>query len=320
MSEPLTSSEIEDVLSSIRRLVSDEVRPKLKPASRDATGEKLLLTPALRVVQNDPVITEHAAEGSVVQGGDATDNPVNSRPVAVAIEGLDTFVTRVGAAVSDDYDNWENELGDPAILEPSQLQHAQEWEEFSARDAFDDLPFSQNLQPRDVFEEVISAKAADVFDAEILVGTAADAPLPGWAQTELDGIDDGASLSDSAEDADQPDHIEFVSLRSSAWADAAEASVIASLAAAEKSKGPSVFGRKPEPDPRSAEKASDHSAESTAPNTHDVGFNEDVLRELVRELIREELAGKLGERMTRNMRKLVRMELMRLLATQELEQ
>ena len=46
-------------------------------------------------------------------------------------------------------------------------------------------------------------------------------------------------------------------------------------------------------------------------------FNEDVLRELVRDLIREELQGTLGERITRNIRKLVRVEIARAMSVQD---
>ena len=41
-------NEIEDVVSSVRRLVSPEARPR--PLSRDLGLEKLILTPALQVV------------------------------------------------------------------------------------------------------------------------------------------------------------------------------------------------------------------------------------------------------------------------------
>ena len=45
-------------------------------------------------------------------------------------------------------------------------------------------------------------------------------------------------------------------------------------------------------------------------------ISEDVLREIVRDMIREELQGNLGERITRNVRKLVRAEINRALASQ----
>ncbi len=46
----------------------------------------------------------------------------------------------------------------------------------------------------------------------------------------------------------------------------------------------------------------------------EISYNEEVLRDLVRDLIREELQGDLGERITRNIRKLVRAEIARALA------
>ncbi|TNF57162.1 MAG: hypothetical protein EP307_14465, partial [Rhodobacteraceae bacterium] len=53
MSEPVKSVEIEDVLSSIRRLVSDDRRvPTPSGASEAAAGlDRLVLTPALRVAE-----------------------------------------------------------------------------------------------------------------------------------------------------------------------------------------------------------------------------------------------------------------------------
>jgi hypothetical protein len=49
------------------------------------------------------------------------------------------------------------------------------------------------------------------------------------------------------------------------------------------------------------------------------GFDEDELRDLVRNMIREELQGVMGERITRNVRKLVRREIQRALAADEFE-
>lgn len=48
MSDPVTNAEVEDVLSSIRRLVSEEKRPK-QPAQPTDAADRLVLTPALRV-------------------------------------------------------------------------------------------------------------------------------------------------------------------------------------------------------------------------------------------------------------------------------
>lgn len=50
MSDPVSNVEIEDVLSSIRRLVSEDTR--VKPGSRPAHAERLVLTPSLRVTED----------------------------------------------------------------------------------------------------------------------------------------------------------------------------------------------------------------------------------------------------------------------------
>ena len=55
------------------------------------------------------------------------------------------------------------------------------------------------------------------------------------------------------------------------------------------------------------------------PQDEDSIFSEAVLRELVRDLLRAELQGDLGERITRNIRKLVRAEIARAMAVQSLE-
>ena len=48
-------------------------------------------------------------------------------------------------------------------------------------------------------------------------------------------------------------------------------------------------------------------------------LDEEALRDLVAEIVRQELQGALGERITRNVRKLVRREIQRALAAQELQ-
>jgi hypothetical protein len=53
--------------------------------------------------------------------------------------------------------------------------------------------------------------------------------------------------------------------------------------------------------------------------TEDSILDEDALREMVAEIVRQELQGSLGERITRNVRKLVRREIHRALAAQELD-
>jgi len=59
--------------------------------------------------------------------------------------------------------------------------------------------------------------------------------------------------------------------------------------------------------------------QATSSQVVDELLDENALREIVRETVREELQGALGERITRNVRKLIRSEIHRALAAQELE-
>ena len=121
---------------------------------------------------------------------------------------------------------------------------------------------------------------------------AAPAQTPAWAQEDEIAPDDEAEATTAPlRGTVEPDPV---------WADAAEASVLAALA---------------KPD------AADDDAAEDDDGAFDqaMRFDEDVLRELVRDMLREELAGKMGERITRNIRKLVRAEIARALAAQEFE-
>jgi len=303
MSEPMSAVEIEDVLSSIRRLVSDDLRPAAAPARSEpaaADAGKLILTPALRVVQNAPRPTEQAIE-AVVAG--------------------------LGAAVDAQAGEWEAETGDepPQAVAPlaAPVDEAPHWDEAedeaaSWDDAEDtaveqalaaDRPFEFVAHPRlnlgaesrvapAVAEPVAEApaQAAD-WDmpeapaaapvAEVLTPPAA-AQVPGWAQD--DEGDEPAAEDRWSEATLEPDP---------EWADAAEAEALQELADTVTEAAPAAMLR---------------SALTADPDAID----DAALRDLVRELIVEELQGPLGERITRNIRKLVRAEIARALAAEQL--
>lgn len=284
MSEALSSREIEDVLSSIRRLVSDDLRPlgrttgAVMPKATAGDGDKLLLTPALRVVQSDPV-------------GQDAQTPA-----------IDAVVAAVSAAVDQQVDEWESETGDlaPAAHDSSAAHEA------SAEMA----PMAEDVAEGDWEDHQIDAYAEPVplrpapdeafvapeepFEAEALAATA-EAELPGWAQSdgaeEAEAVQDDPWVGGPAGVMVEPDR---------AWADEAEAAVLQELAAATPM----------------AQMPADEIIlnESDAP---DVPIDEAMLREIVRDVLREELQGRLGERITRNIRKLVRAEIARVMASEE---
>ena len=282
MSEPLSSTEIEDVLSSIRRLVSDDMRPGPKLT---ASADKLILTPALRVVQTEaeapiPVAIPVALEGALDAALPLAEARLSMDPVPMFVAvprsnlmdmprgGLGDVVASVSAAVDAAPDDWEAETGDSAPQPAASL--ANPWSL-----AMDEAPTAENAEdtaPLDHFEYHAPEAATP-------------AQTPAWAQQDdLTQDDEAETTAAPLNGTVEPDQ---------SWADAAEASVLAALA---------------EPD-------------VAEPDEFELGmrFDEDVLRELVRDMLREELAGKMGERITRNIRKLVRAEIARALAAQEFE-
>ena len=73
-----------------------------------------------------------------------------------------------------------------------------------------------------------------------------------------------------------------------------------------------------------AEAAADDSVEGEAEDADLFGgeesvIDEETLRDMVSDIVRQELQGALGERITRNVRKLVRREINRVLAAQDFE-
>lgn len=117
MSDPMKSADIEDVLSSIRRLVADTPDGAQAPAA-DA-GNRLVLTPALRVGEDDSeqsaqhspadtpdMATHAAASDSAPEGADADAPPPDIEPVdeAAVLEWEDHHIAadpQEGAAQED---------------------------------------------------------------------------------------------------------------------------------------------------------------------------------------------------------------------------
>ena len=252
MSEPMTNHEIEDVLSSIRRLVSEDLRPATprppEPAAEpEAAADKLLLTPAFRVVT--PV----------------AETPAPAEVVSAEVAPVEDVVARLGAAVADD--DWESPFGDPEV-----------WSDPVTDRAGEDFVYRSRMAP--------AAAEPDAFG---------DAPMAAFAGGEEAAQGAADPLAEAAR---APFRRAAVPERDASWADAAAAEVHADLA-------------------RDTEEEVISGLYASAPDG--MVFDEEVLRDLVRDLIREELAGTLGERITRNVRKLVRAEIARALALREFD-
>ncbi|MGA1232579.1 MAG: hypothetical protein ACO3VR_01405 [Lutimaribacter sp.] len=76
MSDPMKSADIEDVLSSIRRLVADTPDGAQAPAT--VAGNRLVLTPALRVGEAQAQAHAEAAQSPAPSQQDAADTPAQA--------------------------------------------------------------------------------------------------------------------------------------------------------------------------------------------------------------------------------------------------
>lgn len=323
MSDPVTNVEIEDVLSSIRRLVSEDarVRPLLDKASdrvpdgtgvrgdaladdiaptREAPG-KLVLTPALRVTDSEIAPPE--------QDDSAGDLPADE--------------TRSGDMRHDDMGQ---ETG-AAAADADQPVPAEQAPLFD--DALPDtLDHDASAEPSATVNDVQDVKT----ESESEVGSAehaADA-LP-WEDHQDESHYDArkhALLLDEAASIEVADEAYDV-WPEDAGAEAPQATAAPLRDADGSSSGPSgggVFSSirdGGEQGGTAKEDATEDFAEGDASDSlfadDDTILDEEMLRELVTEIVRQELQGALGERITRNVRKLVRREIHRALTSHELE-
>lgn len=279
MSEPMSAGEIEDVLSSIRRLVSEELRPMTR-AARAVPEAKLILTPSLRVVADAPVPAKTAGE-----------------VVGRLAEGLDDAV------------QFEGEVGDAGPLSEAAPMA---WD--VTEDEGDDAPQTAKFESfvfmhKSLTENEASAAvdegegASQVADPVAIHGEVLDPDKPAMEQTDP-WAQAGSADEELSDQVHDPDDELMDTAADAIWLDQAEAEVMAALSGQ-----------------TGADDATNSAAtmEDDDSEPGDLRFDESVLREIVRDLIKEELQGALGERITRNVRKLVRVEVARALSLHDFE-
>ncbi|WP_420003435.1 hypothetical protein [Arenibacterium sp. LLYu02] len=357
MSEPVTHAEIEDVLSSIRRLVSETGRGEGERTAPRPTAQaktRLVLTPALRVPdatvaaqpaasipestpQSSPETNEHdataAPEARALELPEVAPAPVadiaaeltarlkqrseaQSAPVTPAVAPPVDEPTSQSEAVVDAVQDTPTEA-------PWRDPHATLYDAMSgvtrAPQGDSVLAEGGNSSARDVAENVdlarpqrqTSARVAAVVRqiAEIETKARGDEGMPGslaGAVPDLneDDIDAVPPVVGPAVDTLQwEDHVEELT---------EELEAIGAFAVEEEDEAPVESLRRVTQ--TSAEEAT---IEALAGRAEDF-LDEASLRELVADIVREELQGALGERITRNVRKLVRREIQRALTAQDL--
>ena len=305
MSDPRTNIEVEDVLSSIRRLISQDAAVSQSPsphrsAAEEAGAQTLLLTPAQRIGEQD----------GPDEGGDISDE----------LSRLETTIAEMEAAVAESQVAFEPEQADPLKELPETFDEARfDPEEQAPDDApvvFEDRQPEEDavaqMPDRAAFTDdgLPPLEEADLVDEQAEAGADPDLQDEAWAQTTSD--DWAEDLRDEAEGAIESLAIGAAveELRHLSLEDAQEAS---SLSDARMSSYDEMRAE------MALEEALDMELEQDAEAPEDLPFDADDLRGMVAMMIREELQGTLGERITRNVRKLVRREIQRALLSRDME-
>lgn len=324
MSDPVTNVAIEDVLSSIRRLVSEDarVRPhglRAEPAVPEASTGKLVLTPALRVsapaadeTSAEAVADESAQAPELQQHDDVAESDLNGSAAADdagfpdGAETADPYPPAADTEAQDASDlsaiAWEDHLdetddaaplrlSDALIADiPEAVTDADTETDTAEADAGSDAGLDTILAAAAAAAQAASSEEAAPHDAWAMASTASD------TASEV-APEAGDTMTEGSDDAADPSDFIFASSRDPIGYDDAEMTATAAAYDAGDSEetGSSIF------------------------RDDETILDEESLRELVAEIVRQELQGALGERITRNVRKLVRREIHRALTSHELE-
>lgn len=379
MSDPVTNVEIEDVLSSIRKLVSDGDKartrdpapvaaPQLEPSAQapepavtpqsDSKPDKLVLTPAFLVPgaedaqtamdheqpapadSNDNHVAEASEDGAADgdtndmtaafddaevqdQQAEASDPPPQED--GLAVEALARDVDPMDGHDEDANAEVDDTAGQGTSPHDPEMTVA-EADEVINDEAVDDGPIQLTemvWQPQEPQAEAPAAKS----DRSELVATIAEleaAVSRSSSEYEPDGSEVmGETIAwPGTNDRAQPDAEEAQTVAPDAASGDDEGLDAGSVDAIEPQDSPFAFPTQDDDDTADSDAAHADDDADDLDGLLDVctgAIDEDALREMVSEIVREELTGPMGERITRNVRKLVRREIYRILSSQEFE-
>ncbi|MDE4135449.1 hypothetical protein PXK07_01715 [Phaeobacter sp. QD34_24] len=342
MSEPVTQAEIEDVLSSIRRLVSEDAREargepvaESAPAEPEATAAsaaveaapspksvtRLVLTPALRV--NDAEAQPEPIQPPVsTAAAEAAEDAV--APSVLTEEALEYPV--------QEEDSVQSFSETDAIPEPeTDLEDAAPWKD----------PWATLYQAAGVSgAEEADAELIDVPDGEAAPSEAFQEPSDRVSAvvqkiTELE-VKVARSQEQWEPDGRTADPFAGSNIETLQWHDHCEEEEVEEAHLTQQEPQTEVQFHHHEPQQHEPSQSPSQSGEDLleaalagseeeitaqaleALAGEEAFIDEESLRELVADIVREELQGALGERITRNVRKLVRREIHRALAAQDL--
>jgi hypothetical protein len=300
MSDPVTNIDIEDVLTSIRRLVREgggsatsqtaESNASANPSADDREtrerppAARFVLTPALRVAEPPTAFVPAAnrlATKAVPEASDVSD--VLSGAGAAGEDRFDFGVTDIVASdfVTDDPEvrtvpgepERKSRVSDRAAgLEVAVTASSDDWEP----DGSEGVPVMDWAQATPEDAPLFRSRQGGPIrrQPEVIVSEAEFVPEPTFRH--------GASDTDKG-----PSTRQFPDSRDTAGADA----------------GPGTSFRE----------------DFAAYTGKELVMEEAALRAMIAEIVRQELQGSLGERITRNVRKLVRREISRMMTSEEFE-
>lgn len=359
MSEPVTHAEIEDVLSSIRRLVSEDGRDSILagvPAPARTSPPRLVLTPSLRVADVAlDTAKDFAPKDTVAEDADSRqpEPQLDENPVEASTDliGADLGSLQEAepeediSAVEDEIEISADIISDEVYVDDLAAEPPAQGGDISLQSAElvveDGEPHADETQPEDApwrDPDATLFAAAGVADMLADGGTeAADEVKSAVSFAEkiaaLEAVI-GQAEGEWEPDGESGEDNSGTAVETLAWEDLEEEMieapdvadvddiVDASLQAATSALeiDPSEF-ELPEDDALDAGRVAEQAVTDEVLggiSADETVMDEESLRELVADIVREELQGALGERITRNVRKLVRREIHRALAVQDL--
>ncbi|MCU9849090.1 hypothetical protein OEZ60_13875 [Defluviimonas sp. WL0024] len=317
MSDLRTNPEIEDVLSSIRRLVSEDGRHRPAPAPErtpapDDSDDKLVLTDALRVAGNEKELLPEAEEGADAALDTAADlespTAVEALHADTGRQSLEATIAELEVAVArigDDFepDGSEIAVPDEALAQEEFIEDGLETDEPAAGDSAPGFAeASADVDLADEEGDRHTEASQDRYD---------DEPWAVFTDDDENPMSDAPDVQPESPDRDETAEAPDPDIEVEEAAEPGPARRL-HLTAADAVADTGMT------EPDSAVEPAAAPGQASAFWSDDVeGDVEDAeieaLRALVAELIRQELQGPLGERVTRNMRMLVRREIQRAL-------
>ena len=328
MSDPVKTSDVEDVLFSIRRLVSDT--PEVEAGDHDdvVKTDALFLTSAHRV--NDP-----ATEPEQIDLEDMTSGMSHFRDAIGTNDNVEIPAIEEMFADKEEEDAPLRRLHLSEVVKEVSVsdEYLEDTEEVSENEnrnwaadpdvetlgdfAMPEDTFGETTSEAEVTEEVDESGASDTdWEDEDVALEFEEALREGNANVEQDADEDEVHEEVAEETREEEAHNEFRDEELDETHD--EEHAMSEQEHVESDDEDELVEE--EAEVFVAASATDEKSNVVDLSDFDETLvDEDSLRDMVAEIVREELSGELGERITRNVRKLVRREIHRALMARDFD-